>query len=47
MLDILTDIIGAPPIGYEFLLYIFGFVLVLFGLYILVQIVSAVLDLFR
>lgn len=47
MFDILKDLLGAPPIGYEFLIYIFGFILVLFGLYVITQIVSAVLDLFR
>lgn len=46
MKDILIDLLGQPPAGYEFLLYIFGFILVLAGLYLVYSLVRAVVDLF-
>lgn len=38
MLDILRSLIGSAPAGLEFLEYIFSFVLVVFGLFIVAYI---------
>lgn len=39
MIDILREIIGSAPVGYEFLEYIFSFILLLVGVFITYQIV--------
>lgn len=38
MLDILRSLLGECPAGLEFLEYIFGFVLVVFGLFVVAYI---------
>lgn len=38
MLDILRQLVGSAPAGLEFLEYIFSFVLVMFGLFIVAYI---------
>lgn len=47
MIEILNELIGQVPVGYEFLLYIFSFILVLAGLFVIYNAVCAVIDLFR
>lgn len=47
MNDILIDLLGQPPAGFEFLLYIFGFILVLVGLYLVYSFVRTVMDIFN
>jgi len=46
MIDILIELIGQPPAGFEFILYIFSFILVLLGLYIVYSIARAVTEMF-
>lgn len=46
MIDILIELIGQPPAGFEFILYIFSFILVLLGLYLVYSIARAVTELF-
>lgn len=47
MIDILNDLIGQPPAGFEFLTYFFSFLLVLAGLYLIYSAIRAVIDLFN
>lgn len=47
MIDILIELIGQPPAGYEFLLYIFAFILVLVGVLIIYRAVCAVAEFFN
>ncbi len=47
ILNYLDQILGDVPLGYEFIRYIFGFILLIAGLYLIVQTVMAFLDLFR
>lgn len=46
MIDILIELIGQPPAGFEFILYIFSFILVLLGLYLVYSVARAVIELF-
>lgn len=47
MIDILIDLIGQAPAGFEFLMYIFSFILVLAVLYIIYNCTVAIIDLFK
>ncbi|MEE1321072.1 MAG: hypothetical protein UHM85_06005 [Acutalibacteraceae bacterium] len=41
MKDILIELLGQPPIGFEFLYYLFSFILVLAGVLIIYKCVCA------
>lgn len=47
MIDILRELIGVPLIGYNFLEYIFVYILVIAGLFVIYSCVSALIDFFR
>jgi len=47
MIQLLRDILGTVPAGMEFLEYIFGFVLVVFGLFIVAYIAHLPLEFIR
>lgn len=47
MYEILVEVLGAPPVGLEFLYYIFAFVLLLFGLGVVFAILNAFFKIFR
>lgn len=44
MTDILVELLGEAPAGFEFMFYIFSFILVLAGLYLIYSIVRAVIE---
>lgn len=46
MKDILIELLGQPPAGFEFMFYIFGFILILAGLYLVYSCFRAVMELF-
>lgn len=46
MIDILEELIGTAPVGFDFLTYIFSFVLVLFGLMFIYKIFTVLLEIF-
>lgn len=46
MVDVLTSIIGSPPLGFDFAQYIVSFILVLFGLFIVYRLFRAILEIF-
>ena len=41
MIDYLRDLLGVVPVGFGFLEYIFGFVLVLCGLFLIYKVCEA------
>ncbi len=47
IISYIDTLLGEVPLGFEFIKYIFGFILVLAGLYLIVQLVTAFLDLIR
>lgn len=47
MFESFREIIGSPPLGFEFLEYFFGFALVLFGLFIVYRLFLAILEIFK
>lgn len=47
MIDYLHELIGNAPQGFEFLEYIFTFVLCLIGVFLCYKLVEALLNLFR
>lgn len=46
MIDYLRSLIGTVPLGYNFLEYIFSFILVLFGLFLVYKFIEAICRLF-
>ncbi len=47
MLEAFKNIIGSPPLGFEFAEYFFSFALVLFGLFIVYRLFLAILEIFK
>lgn len=47
MIEILREILGYPPFGYQFLEYMFSYILLLAGVFVIYGAVCAVVDLFR
>lgn len=45
--DLIVQFLGAPPLGLEFLYYIFSFVLLLLGFIIVILIFNAFFKLFK
>lgn len=44
MKDILIELLGQPPQGFEFLYYFFSFILVLAGVFMIYKCVSALCE---
>lgn len=47
MIEVLRELLGSPPLGFQFLEYMFSYVLVLAGLFVIYGAVCALIDLFR
>lgn len=47
MIEILNELIGIAPRGFEFMYHMFAFILVMCGLYVIYSSVRALIDLYK